>query len=142
MVTVQSGETLVMAGLIKEENSRSSDGLPWLSELPLLGGLFGKQTTSDNRTELIILITPKVMQTVKQAAEVTAEYRRRMSGLEGLLKSIDAPIDQLRESNADERGNKAAVPQTLWQPLPPTRMEPVESPRIQGLERPVSAPVK
>lgn len=89
-VTVQSNETLVMAGLIKEETSRGSDGLPLLSEIPLLGGLFGKQSRSDNRTELIVLITPRVLHTVKQAAEITEEYRKRMSGLEDLIKALDS----------------------------------------------------
>lgn len=92
-VTVQSNETLVMAGLIKEENSRGSDGLPLLSEIPLLGGLFGNQTRSDNRTELIILITPRVLHTVRQASAVTDEYRKRITGLGDLIKSLDSSRD-------------------------------------------------
>jgi general secretion pathway protein D len=116
MVTVQSGETLVMAGLIKEEKSQSSDGLPWLSEIPVLGGLFGAQSRTDNRTELIILITPRVMQTVKQASEVTAEYRRRMSGLEDMLKTLDPERSEgapQKTGPVDSRDNH-----TSWQVLP------------------------
>lgn len=100
-VTIQSGETLVMAGLIKEESSRSADGLPWVSEIPLLGGLFGKQTRSDNRTELIILITPRVLQTIKQASDITDEYRKRMSGLESMIKTLNSSRTSAVEENAE-----------------------------------------
>lgn len=92
-VTVQSNETLVMAGLIKEQNDRGSAGLPVLSEIPLLGGLFGAQTRKDDRTELIILITPRVLHTVAQATDVTAEYRKRITGLSDMIKTLDAGYD-------------------------------------------------
>ncbi len=85
-VTVQSGETLILAGLIKEDKTRASSGVPGLSEIPLLGGLFGSQSVLDNRTELVILITPHVMETPKQAAEITQEYRKRLGNLEKLMK--------------------------------------------------------
>ncbi|MFZ5483281.1 MAG: type II secretion system secretin GspD [Pseudomonadota bacterium] len=93
-VTVQSNETLVMAGLIKEENSRAADGLPLLSEVPVLGGLFGKQSRTDNRTELIILITPRVLHTVAQAAAVTDEYRKRVTGLSKMIKLLDRGVSE------------------------------------------------
>ncbi len=85
-VTVQSGETLVLAGLINENKSKSTDGVPLLSKIPLLGGLFGKQSYKDNRTELIILITPRVLNSVKDAVDITTEYRKRVAGLETMLR--------------------------------------------------------
>jgi general secretion pathway protein D len=92
-VTVQSGETLILAGLIKEDKTRASSGVPLLSEVPLLGGLFGSQSVIDNRTELVILITPHVMETPKQAAEITQEFRKRMTGLERLMKEAGVVPD-------------------------------------------------
>lgn len=88
-VTVKSGETIILAGLIKEEKSTSGSGLPLLSKIPLLGGLFGSQSVGDNRTELIILITPRVLTDSKDAAAITEEYRSRIQGLERLLKSVE-----------------------------------------------------
>jgi general secretion pathway protein D len=85
-VTIQSGETLILAGLINESQSKGSEGLPLLSRIPLLGGLFGTESWSDNRTELIILITPHVLHTTRQASEVTEEFRKRLTGLEELIK--------------------------------------------------------
>lgn len=94
-VTIQSGETLVLAGLIREEQTDSSSGVPWLSKIPLLGAAFGSQSNIENRTELIILITPHVMETPKQASQVTREFRKRLVGLERLIKEVK-PSDQLR----------------------------------------------
>lgn len=88
-VTVQSGETLVMAGLISDQDTHATSGLPLLSRLPLLGGLFGSLDDNHNRTELVILITPRVMKTSAQASEITDEYRRRMVNLEDMLKTLN-----------------------------------------------------
>jgi general secretion pathway protein D len=93
-VTVRSDETIVLAGLIKEEKSKGTEGLPLLASIPLLGGLFGTQNWADNRTELIILITPRVIADTPDAEAITREYRARMTGLERLLKAVEfKPVD-------------------------------------------------
>ena len=90
-VTVKSGETIILAGLIKEEKNKSTEGLPLLAQIPLIGGLFGTQSWGDNRTELIILITPRVLTDTQDAAAITEEYRSRIKGLERMLKSVALP---------------------------------------------------
>ncbi|MDZ7595560.1 MAG: type II secretion system secretin GspD [Thiobacillus sp.] len=90
-VTVKSGETIILAGLIKEEKTKATEGLPLLAQIPLIGGLFGTQSWGDNRTELIILITPRVLIDTQDAAAITEEYRSRIKGLERLLKSVALP---------------------------------------------------
>ncbi len=88
-VTVKSDETIILAGLIKEEKTKSTEGLPLLAKIPLLGGLFGTQSWGDNRTELIILITPRVLADTPDVAAITREYRQRLTGLERLLKAVE-----------------------------------------------------
>ncbi len=90
-VTVKSGETIILAGLIKEEKNKSTEGLPLLAQIPLIGGLFGTQSWGDNRTELILLITPRVLTDTQDAAAITEEYRSRIKGLERMLKSVALP---------------------------------------------------
>lgn len=90
-VTVKSGETIILAGLIKEEKTKSTEGLPLLAQIPLIGGLFGTQSWGDNRTELILLITPRVLTDTQDAAAITEEYRSRIKGLERMLKSVALP---------------------------------------------------
>jgi general secretion pathway protein D len=62
-VTVQSGETMVLGGLISDKKSNANSGLPFLSEIPVVGAMFGAQNVKGDRTELVMLITPKLVST-------------------------------------------------------------------------------
>ena len=82
-VTVQSGETLVIGGLISENKSDSETGIPFLKDMPVLGGLF--RTTigyARRRTEFIVLLTPKAVRDQGEARAVTKEFRERLKELE------------------------------------------------------------
>lgn len=111
-VTVKSGETIILAGLIRDNKTSNSSGLPLLHKIPLLGGLFGAQEWNDDRTELIILITPRVITDTPEAAAITAEYRKRMTGLERMLKSVEIkPVEPAEpESRPVEPPTKPAAP--------------------------------
>ena len=80
-VAVQSGETLVLGGLIQETNSRENEGLPYLRNIPGLGWLFGSQGKSVERTELVVLITPTAVASINEARDVTQEYRNKLKGV-------------------------------------------------------------
>jgi general secretion pathway protein D len=84
-VVVKSDETMVLGGLITENKTKSTSGLPFLSQIPILGGLFGTQDYTNNRTELVILITPHMVSNSQEAQEVSAEFRKKMSGLGEIL---------------------------------------------------------
>lgn len=85
VVTVSSGETMVLAGLISDSNTTGSSGVPLLSKIPLIGGLFGTQTLSKKRTELVLLITPNVVTNPEDARAVTDEIRKKLPSLEAYL---------------------------------------------------------
>jgi general secretion pathway protein D len=80
-VAVQSGHTVLLGGLIRDIGTISDTGLPWISNIPILGRLFGNTTRSTNRTELIVLITPQVINNADDADRVTAEYKSRFQTL-------------------------------------------------------------
>ncbi|MFK5948778.1 MAG: type II secretion system secretin GspD [Methylococcales bacterium] len=80
-IAVQSGETIVLGGLIKENNTFNKDGIPWLHELPLIGSLFGNTEKKKSKTELVILITPRVVKSRLDAKLVTNEFKRKLSGI-------------------------------------------------------------
>jgi general secretion pathway protein D len=84
-VVVASGESIVLAGLIRENNKRGSTGLPLLNKIPIVGALFGVQTLSLQRTELVLLITPKIVSDPSQARDVTEDLRRKLPTLKGVL---------------------------------------------------------
>jgi len=83
-VAVQSGDTMVLGGLIKDDKNNGSSGLPFLSELPVVGALFGAKTESKSRREMIVTITPRVVNDYQQARDVTAEFRKKLIGMSKL----------------------------------------------------------
>jgi general secretion pathway protein D len=82
-VAVRSGETLVLGGLIRDNDTTGRSGLPLLSDIPVFGALFGTQTRSVSRTELLVVITPRVVRSDIDAREVGAELRERMKSFSG-----------------------------------------------------------
>ena len=82
-VAVRSGETLVLGGLIKDNASNSKAGLPFLSAIPVLGALFGTHTQSASRTELLVILTPRVLRSDDDARAISRELRDRMQGMLG-----------------------------------------------------------
>jgi general secretion pathway protein D len=61
---LNDGETQVLAGLISDEDRRSASGIPGLSEMPVLGTLFGVQNSTRNKTEVVLLITPRIVRSL------------------------------------------------------------------------------
>lgn len=101
-VAVQSGDTMVLGGLIKDDKNAGSSGLPLLSDIPVVGALFGAKNDTSTRRELIITITPRVVNDNQQAREVTAEFRKKLTGMRklnpeaaGVVKSDDNTAAQL-----------------------------------------------
>jgi general secretion pathway protein D len=80
-VAVQSGETIVLGGLIDETDSLDKGGIPFLYELPVVGPLFGSTSKSKVKTELVVLITPRVVNTRGDARMITDEFKRRLTGI-------------------------------------------------------------
>ncbi|WP_282367921.1 type II secretion system secretin GspD [Pseudomonas sp. PS02290] len=82
-VAAQSGQTVLLGGLIKQDNSESVSAVPYLGRVRGLGWLFGNRSKSRDRTELLVLITPRVINSSSQARQVTDDYRQQMRLLNG-----------------------------------------------------------
>ena len=78
-VTVQSGQTVVLGGLILESTTEGRTGIPILQDIPLLGQLFSKTSEDVFRTELIITVKPLVITNSSEMRKVTEELRRQIS---------------------------------------------------------------
>lgn len=74
-VVSRSGQTVMMAGLISESATKGGQGAPFLSKIPVLGHLFKASSNSKDRTELIMLITPKVLSTSEDVDIVLKAFR-------------------------------------------------------------------
>jgi general secretion pathway protein D len=80
-LTVKHAQTIVIGGLIKETKSEGSAGAPWLSKIPIIRYLFGKEKKSVSKTELIILITPYVIVSLEDVDAVTEEFKRKVGSI-------------------------------------------------------------
>jgi general secretion pathway protein D len=69
-VVAQSGQTVILGGLISENNSNSDSKVPFFGDLPLLGALFRADSESNDRTELVILVTPRVIETANEWQQI------------------------------------------------------------------------
>ena len=96
-ISIQSGDTIILGGLISEDNQRSKSGLPGLSQIPILGLLFGQTSVKSNRTELLVLITPTVVQNSSDARVVTEEINRKLNVLKTFKKVTETPRSQIEE---------------------------------------------
>jgi general secretion pathway protein D len=86
---VQNGQTVLLGGLIQQQNQDQGQGVPWLSDIPILGKLFGSTGKSKSRTELIVLITPRVITNSEDAKTITDEYQ---NGFESLAPLHQHPL--------------------------------------------------
>jgi type II secretory pathway component GspD/PulD (secretin) len=86
---VHTGETILIAGILKERKSEDQRGFPLLMHIPLLGNAFRRTEESTARTELVIFITPTLIDK-KSMAAITEEENRRLSEMEQPFKSKTA----------------------------------------------------
>lgn len=85
VLRLKDGETQVLAGLINDEDRRSGNKVPGLGELPLVGRLFGSGTDDNQKTEIVLSITPHLIRNIQRPDAVAAEFR---SGTDTSFKSF------------------------------------------------------
>jgi general secretion pathway protein D len=74
-VAVQDGQTVGMAGLIRDNDKQGNTGIPLLKDIPYLGSLISSQNNARERTELLVLITPHVVHDQRDALALTEDLR-------------------------------------------------------------------
>jgi general secretion pathway protein D len=80
-VAIHDGETIVLGGLISDDVTDGRNGIPYLYQLPIIGSLFGATTKSDIKTELVILITPRVVKSKQDSRVISNEFKRKLTGI-------------------------------------------------------------
>ncbi len=97
---VQNGHTLVLGGLIQESRNTTKAGIPFLSRLPIIGMLFGSTTTSVDRTELLIMVTPHVVSSKEEADRLTNEFQEKVRTIK---KRLEDYKEVMRPKDADTK---------------------------------------
>ena len=96
-VAVRSGESIVLGGLIKNNDTKIKNGVPLLQDLPLVGNLFAQNTIKGVRTELLVVITPRVVRSDVDIREVSEDLRERLRGLKDISSNKEANRPQAAE---------------------------------------------
>jgi general secretion pathway protein D len=74
---VQDGQTIVLGGLTDRERDVQTRGIPILSSIPFIGGLFGSHVRGGTETELFVFLTPRVIRTDEDAKRLTDPLHER-----------------------------------------------------------------
>jgi general secretion pathway protein D len=123
---LKDGETQVLAGLINNEDRRTADKVPGLGDLPVLGRAFSNSTDTANRTEIVLLITPRV---VRNLTRPEARLEEFASGTETDIGSVPLTLPSVNEVE----GTVLTLP-------PGAQDRPAPAPRGTPATRPGAAP--
>ena len=96
-VVVKDRETVVIGGLITENNVVLESGIPFLKDIPLLGYLFKRQTTSKGKSELIIMLTPYIIENMDESRQVTEQQKQK-----SVMFKDKQLLDEVVEEPAEE----------------------------------------
>ncbi|MDP2793544.1 MAG: type II secretion system secretin GspD [Sulfurisoma sp.] len=95
-VTIEEGKTLVVAGLIQDHGDKTSQGFPFLKDIPILGTLFGSHKRVNDKTELLITITPFIVRNREEGDRLTESFRDGLQELRKILADTSRAIPSLR----------------------------------------------
>ena len=139
VLRLKNGETQVLAGLISDEERSSANRLPGLGDIPLVGRLFSSQRDNSNKTEIVLLITPRIVRNLARPEGVAATVPA------GSESAVGAPTLQVRKvearglslSSSPGGGARAAVAPPAAESTPP---EPPPTPADQAQVQLLGAP--
>lgn len=117
---VRDGQTAVLGGLAEAQRERGSSGIPLLSSIPFIGGIFGSQSRADRNTELFVFLTPRIVRDDAGLESATRDIQRN-GGAPGKTARKRPPIILPRPGKEPEQ---AAAPATPAVPGTPPAMRP------------------
>jgi general secretion pathway protein D len=125
---VHDGETLVIGGLIGELKNKGRSGIPYLMDIPVIGRFFGTTSESSRRTELIMLITPRVIRNRDEARSATTEFKSKVGQVRTELERMMQEREKMQPKPSPDQippANEPLVPNNVpGQVVPPGRGAP------------------
>ncbi len=104
-VIAEDGKTVVLGGLIRNNQSESISKVPFLGDIPILGWLFKTKSTTDEKTNLLIFITPKIIRNGDDLDDVTSDASKAMDTSRVGDVASDTVIENLKSAPTVETGN-------------------------------------
>lgn len=116
-ITVKSGRTVVLGGIINRSSSRSQNGVPVLSSIPVLGSLFKKKTSSDGKKKLLVFLTPRIVNISDPFDFAQVDNFQHLRDLQdkGANKLIDATKidDKLLDWSTETQNEQKAIDEAM-----------------------------
>ncbi len=143
VIRLKSGETSLLAGLIRRDKTKGVTKTPLLGDIPWLGRLFRNETTTDKNTDLVLTLTPQIIRFPDITEEdlapvwVGTESRISFTGTRPRVRSGRAPtgpFDSRSRSEQSERAGQGSDRPTTRRPTAPRRVNPEEQPPNTGIE--------
>ncbi|MEM1102801.1 MAG: secretin N-terminal domain-containing protein [Pseudomonadota bacterium] len=100
-VSVNDGNSLILGGLIEENETESTSEVPILGQVPVFGELFKTRSRTSGRSELLIVITPRVIRSMVEANDAMDTYRQQLSRIQ-FSPRISAPADRNVSADLDK----------------------------------------
>jgi general secretion pathway protein D len=125
---LRDGETQVLAGLISNDDRRSADRVPVLGELPIAGRLFSHTLDNNNRTEIVLLITPRLARTLARPDAASVEFAAgteaatgtpRLGAAPPVIPQIPVPTPVPGATPGQPQGTSGEQEPSLIQPAKP-----------------------
>ena len=137
-VSARSGQTIVIGGLITKDLSETTRRIPYLGDIPVLGRLFRFDAVSQQRKELLVIMTPYIVQTDEQIDWINARESERMSWCVADVVNIHGPVPINSHSIFGDYGPPVIYPD--GEPGGPSQ-QPVPTPAApEGYPTPSPAP--
>ncbi|MFC3110105.1 secretin N-terminal domain-containing protein [Undibacterium arcticum] len=124
VLRLRDGENQVLAGLINDEDRRGANKLPFIGEIPVIGRLFGSSSDDNQKTEIVLSITPRIIRNIQRPEAAMAEFK---AGTDSSLRSRPETI------SSAAFGTPPAASQA------PTSVTPAASPQQSPTPPPASA---
>jgi len=90
--TIEDGKTILLAGLIENRTENGVVGVPVLKDIPIVGGLFGTTSKTKTKTELLISITPYIINNREEADRLAGSFQESLHKLRGMLQDKDTTV--------------------------------------------------
>ena len=88
-VVADSGQTILLGGLISEDQSNSDKGVPFIKSIPLIGALFESESKANTKTELVIMVTPKLIERSNQWHNILNSFQSVLDNINLVQKNDD-----------------------------------------------------
>ncbi len=99
---IKNGQTIMLGGILSQKDQTIQRKLPLLGDIPLIGGLFGHEETTSSNSELIVFITPYVVdELANMLPEAEQEMKNNKAKLEGIQQELKNTLDPIRKEGSE-----------------------------------------